>query len=83
LIEYAEDLLAQGAWLFPLRTGTKIPAHKGWQEEATRDANRVRLWIASGFDLGLYTGRFGGVKPDGHYDALLAIDIDAKEERDG
>jgi hypothetical protein len=83
LISYAADLLAKGFWLFPLSFGEKKAAHKGWQEEATQDPALVRRWVSQGYDLGIFTGKLGARRPDGGYDAILAIDIDVKDSRNG
>jgi hypothetical protein len=66
-------------WLFPCRAGAKTPAHKGWQQEATRDPDQLRAWFAtpSALNIGIFTGRFGDDA------ALLVVDIDRRPGKDG
>lgn len=77
--DIAADLLTRGCWLFPLRQNAKKPAHKGWQREATRDPAQVKAWIDAGYNLGVYTGKFGA---DGN-SALLVLDVDVKKGKQG
>jgi hypothetical protein len=64
-------------WFFPLRRGSKLPAAKGWQEQATRDPAQVAKWRAQGKRLGISTSRFG----DG--EAVVAVDVDMKKGKNG
>jgi KaiC/GvpD/RAD55 family RecA-like ATPase len=78
-LDYATALADAGFHVFPLAAGQKIPAHKGWQAEATRDPEQLRQWFAapSDFNIGIYTGKFGDSG------ALLVVDIDRRAEKDG
>jgi hypothetical protein len=74
----AQSLARQGFYVFPLRTGSKKPAHEGWQDEATNDPEQIKkLWGTRPFNVGIYTGKFG----DGQ--ALIAVDVDVKNNKDG
>jgi hypothetical protein len=68
--EIAMKLLGRGLYLFPLRRRGKLPAHKGWRDEATRDPATVERWIADGYNLGVETEKSG----------LIVIDCDVKHD---
>jgi hypothetical protein len=55
--------------LFPLALGEKTPAHKGWQSEATTDAEKIAAWRNAGHDLAIACGRESN---------LLVLDIDSE-----
>ena len=57
-------------FLFPLRRRGKLPAHKGWREEATQDRAAVERWIADGYNLGVETEKSG----------LIVMDCDVKHD---
>lgn len=80
LLDHALALAALGCFVFPLRHDGKLPAHKGWQAEASRDRATLTRWFGSQskHNIGIYTGRFG----DGD-EALLVVDIDHKHGVDG
>lgn len=75
-LDAALALAADGFWLFPLKPEQKKPAHKGWQAEATRDPEQLRAWFGD-FNIGIFTGRFEDAG------ALLVVDVDQKEGKDG
>lgn len=64
-------------WFFPLRRGTKLPASKGWQEQATRDPAQVAKWRAQGRQLGIFTSKLGDDA------ALCVVDVDMKHGKNG
>jgi hypothetical protein len=77
-LEIALDLVARGIRLFPVRRdGTKRPAHKGWQSEATTDAEQIRQWVADGYNLAIATEHFGADK------ALVEVDVDVRDGKPG
>lgn len=78
-LESALRLAANGFFVFPLYPGGKTPAHKGWQDEATRDHIQIRAWFEhNDFNVGVFTGKYG----DGSK-ALLVVDIDNKGAKRG
>lgn len=77
-LDIALALAAEGFWVFPLKVNGKTPAHKGWQQEASRDPNQLYEWFASGhINIGIYTEKFGDDE------ALLVVDCDKKKGKDG
>lgn len=79
-LDHALALAAKGFWVFPLKSGEKTPAHKGWQREATRDPVMLNAWFldpVTDFNIGIYTGKFGD---DG---ALCVVDVDNKGTKRG
>lgn len=77
-LDHALALSARGLWLFPIRSNGKKPAHKGWQQEATRDPEQLARWFSDGaFNLGVFTSRLG------ESDALVCVDVDNKGSKRG
>jgi len=68
---YADALLAKGLRAFPLKSNSKMPARKGWQEQAA--ARDPAPW-ANGRDRNI------GVATGGR---LMVVDIDMKNDVDG
>jgi hypothetical protein len=82
--EIALALAADDFWIFPLKAGGRTPAHKGWQQEASRDPDTIRGWFeGTNYNIGIYTGRFGDRRSDGGYDALVVVDVDNKNGKHG
>jgi hypothetical protein len=79
ILEQALSLASRGFYVFPLRRNGKLPSHKGWQEEATRDPETItKLWGKRLFNVGISTSKFG----DGAQ-ALCVVDVDTKEDKHG
>lgn len=74
LLEAALLYASLGWRVFPLKPRDKTPAHKGWQEEATTDPERIRgFWRENPrYNVGIKTG-----------DGLCVIDVDDKPEKHG
>lgn len=72
------DLIDLGFWLFPIRPDDKKPAVTGWQRKATRDKEQAQRWLDGGFNLGIFTGKYG----DGQ-GALLVVDVDCRDGKPG
>lgn len=78
VMESALNLAARGFHVFPLRPDSKLPALKGWQQEATRDPARIKQWFSKRDQgIGISTSKFGDNR------ALLAIDVDVKGLKNG
>lgn len=69
-----------GIRVFPIKPGTKKPAHEGWQEEATTDEATIRKWSLENlkWNYGLVMGE---PLPSGGF--LVAVDVDMKLDREG
>ena len=76
-LEHALSLALRGFWVFPLQIGQKVPLHKGWQDEATRDPARIAKWFRKPYNVGIFTGKFQDDK------ALCVVDIDDKGVKHG
>lgn len=75
---HALNLAQMGFWVFRLKPNSKLPAAKGWQQEATRDLIEIaELWGDKEYNIGIYTGKFMSEQ------ALLVIDEDNKGEKKG
>jgi hypothetical protein len=63
-----------GAWVFPLRPGTKVPATAHGFKDATNDCDRIVSWwrLSPRANIGIDCGRSG----------LLVVDLDGEEGRD-
>ncbi len=61
--------------LFPLKPGTKLPAHKGWQAEATDAPAQLATWFNGkrDYNIGVACGPSG----------IVVVDSDVKPGRDG
>ncbi len=69
--------MAGDLWMFPLRRGSKLPASKGWQDQATRDEVQIAKWRAQGRQLGIFTSKLGAGA------ALVVVDVDMKHGKNG
>jgi len=78
-LDHALALAAQGFWVFPLRSNSKLPLNKGWQDEATCDPDQIKKmdFVSRGLNVGIFTSRFG------QDNALLVVDVDMKEGKNG
>lgn len=82
LRDSAVALARRGFYVFRLRPGTKYPAFKGWQAEATNDPVKVHgLWTTGGaerqYNIGIATGR----EVNGKFH--LVVDVDSKDAAGG
>lgn len=78
MLGHALALAARGFHVFPLKVRGKTPAHDGWQDEATTDPAKIAaMWEGAGYNVGIFTSKFG---PDR---ALLVVDVDNKGEKNG
>ncbi len=67
LLQRALAAAQQGFFVFPVKPGRKEPAHRHWQEQATRDPARITKWFSgAGFNIGISTGA----------SRLLVVDLD-------
>lgn len=74
----ALELAAQGFHVFRVKRNGKLPAYKGWQQEATRDPDQiVKLWGSMDFNIGIFTSKFRNNA------ALVVIDEDNKGDKKG
>lgn len=81
ILAHALDLAEKGFYIFPIMPGEKSPpAMEGWQDEATRDLEKIKSWWRqnSRFNIGISTSKFNG-----EGEALLAVDVDNKGSKDG
>ena len=77
----AERLLAAGFELIiPLRTGTKIPALKGWTQREGATLDEVRSWDAAGKNIGLLARDFPGIDIDCDDAQMTARIVNATRE---
>lgn len=59
--------MTQRLYVFPVTPRGKTPAVKKWQDEATRDPDRIRAWFeAASYNIGISTGASN----------LLVVDLD-------
>lgn len=66
----AKHLAARGLSLFPLMRRTKLPAHTGWQAEATTDVALLEKWFSDDrYNIGVSTSH-----------DLIVLDCDRKAE---
>ena len=80
MIDAALDLVRRGFWVFPIVSGSKKPAIKRWQHEATQDPARLHEWFDRDDprpNIGVVSERFGVAG------ALLVLDVDTKNGKDG
>ena len=80
MIENAQRLARAGFWIFPIKEGQKQPPLiHGFQINATRDPAQIARWWKRwpGANIGISTSRFGTDE------ALIVIDVDNKDGRDG
>lgn len=79
-VEWALRLAEQGFWVFRIIDNGKVPRKDGWQNEATRDPDRIcELWNETPkANIGAFTSKFGD---EGK--ALCVIDVDMKNGKDG
>lgn len=79
MVNHAFRLAAMGFWVFRLKPRAKTPLYKDWQAEATMDAEKIKqMWKEDPHaNIGIYTGRFG------QFMALVAVDVDNKDGRNG
>lgn len=64
----ALTMAERGAYVFPLRVGSKVPAVRGWENLATRHTGWITdWWTRAPYNVGVATGPSG----------LVVIDLDA------
>lgn len=80
LEQKALHLAEMGFFIFPLWPGTKEPAINNYSQNSTRDPKKIKQWWGKvpEYNIGISTHRYGD-----HGEALLAIDVDNKDGRDG
>lgn len=77
-LQSALKLAAAGFHVFPLRSGSKLPAIKDWQKLATRDEQTIKTWWSSSdHNIAIVTSKFGD------RNAILALDVDNKADKRG
>lgn len=78
-LEQALAFASRGFYVFPLVPNSNTPAHKGWQQKATRDEDRIRRWwtMRPDYNVGIFTGRFAEDQ------ALCVVDMDVKKGKTG
>lgn len=74
-LQFALHFASLGMKVFPLKSGGKIPADKGWQEKATSSAGQITGWFekSPNINYGIACGQSG----------LLVVDLDNKDGVDG
>ena len=78
ILNQALALASRGFHVFPLKNNGKLPAHKGWQDSATRDPEQITKWFSSQkFNVGISTSKFGENR------ALCVVDVDDKGVKHG
>ena len=84
LYKSAQNLAAQGFFVFPLRENGKLPALNEFTESATDDAGDLgRFWfdtvleLEHFYNIGIATSKFKGGE------ALLVVDVDNKNDKNG
>jgi hypothetical protein len=79
MLEHALRLADMGFWVFRLKPRGKTPLYNNWQAEATRDKNEIiGYWTNEPHaNIGIFCSRFGD------FMALIAVDEDNKDGRDG
>ncbi len=80
--EYALFYGQCGVPVFPLRSDSKKPHIKGWQDEATDDPDTIADWFCVRFPgamIGCPAGAMGGLASPG----LILIDVDVKNNAGG
>ncbi len=85
-LEQALELAEQGFYVFPLKKNGKTPAHEGWQQEATFNADEVTALFdnSKDYNIGIFTGHY--FKFAGHVSAdvaLVVVDVDTKDGKQG
>lgn len=77
-LDHALSLASRGFHVFPLKNNGKLPAHKGWQDSATRDPKQITKWFSNQkFNIGISTSKFGEDQ------ALCVVDVDDKGVKHG
>lgn len=83
-LKAALELAALGFHVFPLEPNSKIPAIMDFPKAASRDPERIKKWwidpvmeLEQPYNIGISTSRFG------ESEALLVIDVDNKEGKNG
>ena len=77
-IDWAKFLTESGFYIFPIIRDGKTPAIKDWQARATQDYKDFIFHWKSGFNIGIYTGRFGN-----NEEGLVVVDVDVKNGKVG
>lgn len=79
MMDQALALAKEGFWVFPLQPGSKIPAVK-FKEWATRNPQTIAdYWDHHpDYNIGIFTEKFNGGD-----EALVVVDVDNKEGRNG
>lgn len=88
--ESALWLAAKGFHVFPLVDNSKLPRIKNFPHRATRDEATIKQWWCDGvmdwpqpWNIGVSTSRFGDPDANGNYQALVVVDVDTKEGKQG
>lgn len=79
MVSHALRLAKMGFWVFRLKPRGKTPLYNEWQKEATREADKIiQYWKEDPHaNIGIFCSRFGD------FMALVAVDVDNKDGRDG
>lgn len=82
----AQQLAEQGFYVFRLKPNAKTPAFQGWQQEATRDPDKITSYFDNNrdYNIGVFTERFGHPDEAGVFEcSLVVVDVDTKEGKNG
>lgn len=85
-LEQALALAEEGFYVFPIKKNQKTPAHDGWQQEATFNAETVTELFDNkrDYNIGILATKY--FKFSGHVTAevaLVVVDVDTKDGKQG
>lgn len=78
-LDWALHHAKAGFFVFPVRVNAKTPLIPNWQNEATRDEKKIKeMWQCKpNANIGIFCGKYGNGQ------ALIVIDVDVKNGKDG
>lgn len=82
--QQAVELAEAGFYVFRLKPNEKTPAAFGWQQEATRDPEKLKGFFDNNrdFNIGIYTEKYE--EPESGFPcALTVVDVDTKPGKNG
>jgi len=74
---------AEAGWfVFPVRPGSKVPAIDNWDENSTRDPDKIRRWWTAqpDYNIALHAGRSGAIIFDADIEDLTVIENDGRSD---